>query len=67
MVKSYGVFLCCSLAFLILSLHKEKTDVTIANDLENHSGKINPDTTKNSTFTLTPIVLQIAYNRTNSF
>ncbi|MCR9228710.1 MAG: hypothetical protein NXH90_14930 [Flavobacteriaceae bacterium] len=62
-MNPYKVLLCRSPAFPIFSLYKEKIDKAIASDLKGHQEKINPNTSKNSTFTLEPLVLHIIQNK----
>lgn len=62
-MKPYKALLFCSLDFLIFSLYEGKICRTIAFGVEDQPEKIKPNSSKNSTFTLDPSILQIVQNR----
>ena len=62
-MKPHKALLLCSLDFFIFSPCEGKIGRTIAFRQNGHSEKIKPNSSKNSTFTLDPIILQIVQNR----
>lgn len=62
-MKPNKVLLFCSPAFLNCSLYKGKIDTAISLYLGEQLGKIKPITSKNSTFTLGPSVLDLTQKR----
>ena len=62
-MKCCEVFLLCFLAYQFFLLLERKREKSTTDYLKGHLDKIKPNTSKNSTFSLAPSVLQIMHNR----